>query len=280
METKVEFYSDGDIEDKIIETLKAGKDVFDIPYNGGAVFHNFTDARENLINWYPFEKDASVLEIGAGMGALTGLLCQKCDSVTAFEHSPKRAEIIRYRYPEYSNLNVVCGDVLSYNFEQKYDYIMLIGVLEYMGINSTSVDPYSEILLKINQLLKPNGILLLAIENRFGLKYWCGAAEDHTGVPFDGISGYQQNSYTTRYHKSGVKTFSRDTLKKYLEKCGFQQSKWFYPMPDYKFPTMVFSDEYLPGNADVGGIKFSYPQESRLVADELSLIHISEPTRP
>lgn len=268
METKVEFYSDGDIEDKIIETLKAGKDVFDIPYNGGAVFHNFTDARENLINWYPFEKDASVLEIGAGMGALTGLLCQKCDSVTAFEHSPKRAEIIRYRYPEYSNLNVVCGDVLSYNFEQKYDYIMLIGVLEYMGINSTSVDPYSEILLKINQLLKPNGILLLAIENRFGLKYWCGAAEDHTGVPFDGISGYQQNSYTTRYHKSGVKTFSRDTLKKYLEKCGFQQSKWFYPMPDYKFPTMVFSDEYLPGNADVGGIKFSYPQESRLVADE------------
>lgn len=27
VETKVEFYSDGDIEDKIIETLKAGKDV-------------------------------------------------------------------------------------------------------------------------------------------------------------------------------------------------------------------------------------------------------------
>lgn len=46
---------------------------------------------------------------------------------------------------------------------------MLIGVLEYMGINSTSVDPYSEILLKINQLLKPNGILLLAIENRLVL---------------------------------------------------------------------------------------------------------------
>ena len=45
METKVEFYSDGDIEDKIIETLKAGKDVFDIPYNGGAVFHNFTDRK-------------------------------------------------------------------------------------------------------------------------------------------------------------------------------------------------------------------------------------------
>lgn len=268
METKVEFYSDGDIEDKIIETLKSGKDVFDIPYNGGAVFHNFTDARENLINWYPFSKDASVLEIGAGMGALTGFLCQKCKSVTAFEHSPKRAEIIRCRYPEYSNLNVVCGDILSYEFKQKYDYIMLIGVLEYMGINSTSDDPYSEILLIINELLKPEGILLLAIENRFGLKYWCGAAEDHTGVPFDGISGYQQNSYTTRYHKSGVKTFSRDTLKEYLEKCGFQQNKWFYPLPDYKFPTMVFSDEYLPGNTDVGGIKFNYPLESRLIADE------------
>lgn len=271
MEAKVEFYSDGDIEDKIIETLKAGKDVFDIPYNGGAVFHNFTDARENLINWYPFSENASVLEIGAGMGALTGILCQKCNSVTAFEHSPKRAEIIRCRYPEYSNLNVICGDVLAYEFKQKYDYITLIGVLEYMGINSSSDDPYSEILIKINQLLKPNGVLLLAIENRFGLKYWCGAAEDHTGVPFDGISGYQKNSYTTRYNKSGVKTFSRDILKEYLEKCGFRQNKWFYPLPDYKFPTMVFSDEYLPGNTAVGGIKFSYPQESCLIADERKL---------
>lgn len=271
MQKNIEFYSDGEIEDQIIETLKAKENVFSIPYQGGAVFHNFTDARENLLNWYSFSKEGSVLEIGAGMGALTGLLCHNCKSVTAFEHSPKRAEIIRRRYPDYSNLNVICGDIFSYDFQEKYDYILLIGVLEYVGINSNSENPYTDILNKIYSLLKPDGVLLLAIENRFGLKYWCGAAEDHTGIPFDGISGYQKNSYTFRYQKSGVRTFSRDTLDSYLKACGFKQNKWFYPLPDYKFPTAVFSDEHLPQITDVQNIKFNYAQESQLVADERSL---------
>ena len=38
-------------------------------------------------------------------------------------------------------------------------------------------------LIKIKQLLKPDGKLLIAIENQYGLKYWCGALEDHTGLP-------------------------------------------------------------------------------------------------
>lgn len=36
----------------------------------------------------------------------------------------------------------------------------------------------------LKPFLKENGKVLLAIENKFGLKYWCGAAEDHTGIPF------------------------------------------------------------------------------------------------
>ena len=82
-------YSDGDIENKIIEALNEGKSDRSICNMGGAAFHNFTDARENLINWYPFQKSSAILEIGAGMGALTGLLCQNADKVIALEQSPK-----------------------------------------------------------------------------------------------------------------------------------------------------------------------------------------------
>lgn len=105
---------------------------------------------------------------------------------------------------------------------KKFDYILLIGVLEYVGINSEFEQPYHTLLKRIHELLKPTGKLLLAIENRFGLKYWCGAAEDHTGISFDGISGYKNNSYTTRYNKSGVCTFSKDELNVFLRHVGLK----------------------------------------------------------
>lgn len=264
-------YSDGEIEDLIIEELRCEHDVLHIPYSGGAIFHNFTDARENLLNWYPFEANSSILEIGAGMGALTGLLCDKATHVTALEQSPKRAEIIRQRYKNKDNLEVICDDIFSHTFSQTYDYILLIGVLEYVGIGTKDADPYSKLLKRIHSLLSGNGIMLLAIENRFGLKYWCGAAEDHTGNAFDGISGYEQNDYTSRYEKGGVRTFSRADLSNMLSVAGFSFQHWYYPLPDYKFPMAIFSDDKLPQEHDIASIKFGYPIESELIADERKL---------
>lgn len=58
--------------------------------------------------------------------------------------------------------------------------------MEYQGSYTNSENPYKDFLKKIKQLLKPNGKLLIAIENQYGLKYWCGAREDHTGIPFEG----------------------------------------------------------------------------------------------
>ncbi len=72
-------YSDGDIENKIARYLSEHDGnttniIQDLPE--GTVFHNFTSARSNLISWYPFLSNDRVLEIGAGMGALTVQLAQ------------------------------------------------------------------------------------------------------------------------------------------------------------------------------------------------------------
>ena len=90
-------YSDGVIEDEIINCLKENKNPMmeDTLKNTGAVFHNFSSARNGLIDWYDFREDAEVIELGAGMGALTGILCNKCKSVVSVEGSEKRAEIIK-----------------------------------------------------------------------------------------------------------------------------------------------------------------------------------------
>lgn len=268
MSINTNLYSDGEIEEVLIKNLQEKKNVFEIPYEGGAIFHNFTDARENLLNWYPFKENSTILEIGAGMGALTGLLSKAGSRVIALEQSEKRAAIIYERYRDCDNIEVVCGNLLSFEPECRFDYITLIGVLEYVGIGSSSHDPYIDVLHKIKTMLKEDGVLLLAIENQYGLKYWCGAAEDHTSIPFDGISGYESDGYTTRYNKSGVRTFSRSALAEKLDISGFGELRWYYPLPDYKFPMAVFSDEYLPNITDIHSIKFGYPTESYLVANE------------
>ena len=72
----------------------------------------------------------------------------------------------------------------------------MIGVLEYQGSYTNSENPYKDFLKKIKQLLKPNGKLLIAIENQYGLKYWCGAREDHTGtVSYTHLDVYKRQEY-------------------------------------------------------------------------------------
>ena len=58
------------------------------------VWYQLSSLRTGLFSWYPFKEDAQVLEIGAGFGGLTGLLCSRCAGVTASERSPYRASAI------------------------------------------------------------------------------------------------------------------------------------------------------------------------------------------
>ena len=98
--------------------------------------------RENILNFYKFKKNSTVVEIGAGMGSLTGLLCDKCSHVTAVEMNDLRADIIRERYKDRDNLEVLTGDVNNISINKKYDYVVFIGVLEYAGIFYSGENPY------------------------------------------------------------------------------------------------------------------------------------------
>ena len=106
------------------------------------VFYHLSSIRKNLLNWYPFREGASVLEIGCGCGAITELLCERCQKVTAVELSKRRATATMLRCGEKGNLEVVVGNINDMVFEEKFDYITLIGVLEYQGTFTDSRNPY------------------------------------------------------------------------------------------------------------------------------------------
>ena len=219
-----DFYSEGDIEDVIIHLIAEypPEDYSDAIYKNfnWSTYYHLTHLRKNILNWYPFDKDASVLEIGCGMGAITGVLCDRCKDVTSVELSKRRATATLLRCREKENLEIIVGNLNDIEFDKKFDYITLIGVLEYQGSYTETANPYRDFLTKIKNLLAPGGKLLIAIENQYGLKYWCGAREDHTGIPFDGM-----NQYTLS--KKGVRTFSKAELNNLIKESGFKNT-FFY----------------------------------------------------
>ena len=239
-----DLYSDGEIED---EMLDIAKNVPASEYNrviaerkSWAILYHFSNVRENIVQSMPITKEDRVLEIGAGCGAITGVLARMAKSVDAVELSMKRSMINAYRHQEADNVTIKVGNFqeVEQHLEKKYDVITLIGVFEYACSYINSEQPYAEFLEIIKKHLAPNGRLILAIENKFGLKYWAGCREDHIATFFGGIEGYAKDSY--------VRTFSKNELAHMLEQAGFSERIFYYPYPDYKLPEKIFSDEYLP----------------------------------
>lgn len=240
-----DYYSDGDdIEEKLLNICKSGSREAVLRESGlWPVLYHLSDIRGNILEWYPFEKDASVLEIGSGCGAVTGCLCRKAGYVVGIELSKRRALINAYRNRECKNLKIIVGNLMEINLERKFDYITLVGVLEYAGSYIGGDSPYEDMLAKAKEYLKPGGKIMIAIENKMGLKYLNGAKEDHIGRPFAGIENYRGIS--------GVRTFSKPELCGLLKRAGIDNYKFYYPVPDYKLPDSVYSDWYMPQTGDI-----------------------------
>lgn len=219
----------------------------------------FSPVRRNLLDWYPFKKDCSILEVCGGTGSLTGLLCEKAKKVTSVEMSAERAETIKARNAERDNLNVVCGDINSIDADELYDYAVMVGEVEYNEIFSDSNTPFYDFFAKLRSLLKPDGVLLFATENQYGLKYWLGAADEHSQKPFVALQGHSD--------PKTAKTFSKADLEQMCSQLGFD-TRFYYLLPDYKFPTAIFTDESLPSYHDLINPKYAYYKNSCLTADE------------
>lgn len=255
-------YSDGEVEDRLLKICQSDDDINKIlaENNDWAILYHLSDIRENILEWYDMDPQASVLEIGSGCGAITGLLCKKVKRVVGIELSKKRSMINEARNEKYGNLEILVGNFQDMEIQEKFDYITLIGVFEYSICYIDSKNPFHDMLEKIKGYLKPNGKLIIAIENKYGLKYWAGATEDHTGKLFDGIENYR--------NVNRVRTFSKKEIEDLLQNAGFANNTFYYPCPDYKLPKMVYSQDNLPKEGDLRNMEIPYDRDRYLLFDE------------
>lgn len=226
------------------------------------VLYHLSDIRGNIVDWLPISKSDKVLEIGSGCGAITGSLAEMAGSVDCIELSRARSLVNAYRNKEYDNVRIILGNFqeVEKNITEEYDYITLIGVLEYAASYIASENPYEEFISIIKKHLKKGGKLITAIENKYGLKYWAGCKEDHLGTYYSGIEGY--------VGVDSVRTFSKNGLRKLFADCGMVDIEFYYPYPDYKLPLNIYSDDYLPSKGALCNNFRNFDNERMIVFDE------------
>lgn len=211
------------------------------------LFYQMSAMREGLLNWYPFEKDSTILQLSDGFGALTGLLARRAGKVSVLESSLQRAECIVKRCEAYSNVVVYAGSNEYLKRDEQFDYI----VVEKTICTKQKVEQLIQIAFSC---LKEEGKLLFVCENRFGMKYWCGVPHMQEKNPFAGIRGKGENTILTRQELLEV-------LEQNEQVKGYRV---YYPFPDARLPQAIYTDEYLP-TASVRDrvIPYYTPEESK-----------------
>ena len=191
----------------------------------------------------PGTDTGKVLDIGAGLGAVTFSLANAGYDVVAVDSVIERATFLKIRrdQDEINNVQTACASALTLPFaENSFDVVILNGVLEWLGLSDTFLSPdkvHKMVLHNIYNLLKSGGILYLAIENRIAGIYLLGLKDPHSGLRFTTLMPRRiADLYARLKHRGGYKTYiySKFGYEKMLKEAGFKAMEFFLPLPSYR----------------------------------------------
>jgi len=106
------------------------------------------------------KSSSSLLEAGCGVGTITQLLARKIKkgSITAFDISSEGVEITKSRVKHQANINILKSDLLGFNSDKLFDFILFADVLEH--ISAEELGPSIHHLLKF---AKPDSKIVINI---------------------------------------------------------------------------------------------------------------------
>jgi 2-polyprenyl-3-methyl-5-hydroxy-6-metoxy-1,4-benzoquinol methylase len=240
-------YRDG-AEERVLEIISTAADRSSTSDELGAQAHTWPEryhldpARANVLRPLTWSSNMSILEIGAGCGAITRFLAESGALVDALEPTPSRARCTRQRTDGLPDVEVFIGDTTDVPMTASYDAVVLVGVLEYVAHGRSQRSEYVDFLRMAAALVRKGGNIVLAIENRLGVKYLCGAPEDHSGRPFDSVEGYPG--------LTPARTFCRREIEALLRDVGMTPTV-FGVFPDYKLSRLVCGDRLLEMRPDL-----------------------------
>lgn len=213
-------------------------------------------------------REAVALDIGCGYGAIAQSLALSVSKVCAIEAIPERIEFTQERLRQEGITNVSLFQTSATSlpfFENTFDLIVVNGVLEWVGEWELEGSPRSaqlKFLSVLRRLLKEDGVLVIGIENRFGLPLLKGGM-DHSGLPYTSLvprwmatqilrrkRGTHWRTTLNAKREYRTYTYSRRGYRRLLAKAGFAAATPYWAETGYNKPHRLIPLEAKPLIAD------------------------------
>lgn len=216
--------------------------------SGKKVFLNsFEDKSADGRFLLPMDKRSVVLDLGCGFGALSVPISRVCRQIVAVDATFERIQFLdlRARHEGLTNLIPVHANLLELPLgNSMFDFILMNGVLEWVGEwlkSKNARDVQLMALEKTRDLLKPDGVLYLAIENRYALELLF-RRKDHNKLYFTSFMPRKMADIVTSVLK-GTKyrtfTYGYGGYRELLKDAGFTKINFYCPWPRYQRPKYI-----------------------------------------
>lgn len=89
----------------------------------------------------------------------------------------------------------------------------------------------------VKSILKDDGHILIATYNKFGMRNWANIPTNENKINYNAISD--------EFSMEKNQCYSKNMLEKIFNKINIGERKYYYPLPDYKFTNVIFTDNFL-----------------------------------
>lgn len=176
--------------------------------------------RQGLLQWYDMRPGSTALYIGDQEDTIASMLAHKTTTL------------------QYASVEQSCDSGWRQEHDAVFDYLISIETLE-------KCKHPEEILPVWKSLLKKDGILLLGMNNRLGIRYFCGDRDPYTERNFDGVEGYRR-AYSKKEDAFQGRCYSRNELEDMLQNAGWSQPRFYSVLPDLQNVSLIYAQDYLP----------------------------------
>ena len=197
---------------------------------------------------WPTNKDSIILDAGSMWGGITIPVAQFHREVYAVDKTVETLEFLKIRAEQmgFKNIHTFAAPLKSLPFSDNFfDLVILNGVLEWVGLeedvileqhwkgkrsekqiySKTPEEMQIDVLKELRRVLKPEGSLYIAIENRYGIQYFLTCPDDHNNVRFvTFLPRFLANKISKIMGKGQYRTYvySPRQLADLLRKSGFK----------------------------------------------------------
>ena len=181
-----------------------------------------SEIETNIINWYDFKENSSILQIGIESNEIVNYLNSKTEKyVVAYDKDEEKLLLDE-------DMQKKATKISKLKNKNEFDYVCLIGTLGLYNKEEKAYKKLQELLKIMKNNCKEDGTIILVIDNKYAMKNW---------------TSIYANKNILCNDKSNL---SKTMIEELLDKENLYNRKFYYALPDYKVCNVIFTDDYLP----------------------------------